>query len=143
MLDGLDPLSEYYVDLLRDGVTTVFVVPGDGDDIAYAVNFEDALADADGMPGLYRVRLVDVAGRAWTLWRLDTPDSVGAVMRALFPDVAKVGGVGLAPGALLVEVSLFAWPGLDPGSPTGGFLWSDVEREAELLSSTAVGTFGP
>jgi imidazolonepropionase-like amidohydrolase len=29
VLDGLDPLSEYYVDLLRDGVTTVFVVPGD------------------------------------------------------------------------------------------------------------------
>ncbi len=29
VLDGLDPLSEYFVDLLRDGVTTVFVVPGD------------------------------------------------------------------------------------------------------------------
>ncbi len=29
VLDGLDPLAEYFVDLLRDGVTTVFVVPGD------------------------------------------------------------------------------------------------------------------
>jgi len=29
VLDGIDPLAEYYVDLLRDGVTTVFVVPGD------------------------------------------------------------------------------------------------------------------
>ena len=29
VLDGLDPLSSYYEDLLRDGVTTVFVVPGD------------------------------------------------------------------------------------------------------------------
>ena len=29
VLDGIDPLADYYVDLLRDGVTTVFVVPGD------------------------------------------------------------------------------------------------------------------
>jgi len=29
VLDGLDPLSDYFTDLLRDGVTTVFVVPGD------------------------------------------------------------------------------------------------------------------
>jgi imidazolonepropionase-like amidohydrolase len=29
VLDGLDPLSEYFEDLLREGVTTVFVVPGD------------------------------------------------------------------------------------------------------------------
>ncbi len=29
VLDGLDPLAPYFEDLLRDGVTTVFVVPGD------------------------------------------------------------------------------------------------------------------
>jgi imidazolonepropionase-like amidohydrolase len=29
VLDGLDPLNDYFTDLLRDGVTTVFVVPGD------------------------------------------------------------------------------------------------------------------
>jgi hypothetical protein len=29
VLDGIDPLNSYYADLLRDGVTTVFVVPGD------------------------------------------------------------------------------------------------------------------
>lgn len=29
VLDGLDPLAEYFTDLLREGVTTVFVVPGD------------------------------------------------------------------------------------------------------------------
>lgn len=29
VLDGLDPLAEYFADLLREGVTTVFVVPGD------------------------------------------------------------------------------------------------------------------
>ncbi len=29
VLDGLDPLSPYFENLLRDGVTTVFVVPGD------------------------------------------------------------------------------------------------------------------
>jgi imidazolonepropionase-like amidohydrolase len=29
VLDGLDPLSTYFEELLRDGVTTVFVVPGD------------------------------------------------------------------------------------------------------------------
>lgn len=29
VLDGLDPLAEYFEDLLRDGVTTVLVVPGD------------------------------------------------------------------------------------------------------------------
>ncbi len=29
VLDGLDPLSDYFEDLLREGVTTVFVVPGD------------------------------------------------------------------------------------------------------------------
>jgi imidazolonepropionase-like amidohydrolase len=29
VLDGLDPLAEYFEDLLREGVTTVFVVPGD------------------------------------------------------------------------------------------------------------------
>lgn len=29
VLDGLDPLADYFEDLLREGVTTVFVVPGD------------------------------------------------------------------------------------------------------------------
>jgi len=29
VLDGLDPLSDYFEDLLREGVTTVFIVPGD------------------------------------------------------------------------------------------------------------------
>lgn len=29
VLDGLDPLSDYFEELLREGVTTVFVVPGD------------------------------------------------------------------------------------------------------------------
>ena len=29
VLDGLDPLAVYFEDLLREGVTTVFVVPGD------------------------------------------------------------------------------------------------------------------
>jgi len=29
VLDGLDPMADYFEDLLREGVTTVFVVPGD------------------------------------------------------------------------------------------------------------------
>lgn len=124
-------------------VTLVSIVPGDGDDIAYSVNFTDGLADADGMGGIYRVRVVDSAGRGWTLWRLDTPDAAGAGIRALFPDVAAVGGTGLAAGALLIDVALYAWPAFDPGSATGGFLWSDLEREPVLLSRTAATSFGP
>ena len=100
--------------------------------IALDLSFADVFPDSLGLPGgLYRVTVVDGAGRAWTIWRLDQPDAAGpdAVVHLPF-----LGGVfPLAAGDLSVRISAFAWVSFDPGL----FLWSDVEREHELFSHLA------
>src|SRR5207302_9034700 len=46
--------------------------------IALDLSFADVFPDSLGLPsGLYRVTVVDGAGRAWTIWRLDQPDAAG------------------------------------------------------------------
>ena len=111
---------------------------GGAGSLAFQVEVEKALTDADGMPGLYRVELVDADGRAWELWIADPADAAGATVVARFPDVAALGGTGLAAtGGYTAGAALFAWPGLDAGSATGGFLWSEVPRERQLFSSAA------
>ncbi len=99
---------------------------------AFTIALSHAIDDGRGEDGFYRVELADVAGRGWTLWRLDPPGVGNVLVRV--PDVADVGGlVGLADGMLSVRASAFAWAGLDPSL----FLWSDVGREPDLFSFAA------
>ncbi len=118
------------------GVPTILgaTFEGGSGSLAFSVSAADRLFDADGQPGLHRVRLTDGAGRGWDLWRVDAPDAAGGTLSALFPDVAALGGQGLAgSGAFAAAASSVAWPDLDPQA----FLWSDVGRLRELFSASA------
>ncbi len=94
-----------------------------------------AIADDRPEPGLYRVELVDTAGRGWVLWRFDQAGTADVEIRVV--DVGDAGGVGLLDGDLDSTASAFAWSSL-AGTD---FLWSDVEREFELFSRAATLTF--
>lgn len=102
---------------------------------AIDVEFENALPDIAGEPGLYVVHLVDSVGRGWDLYRVDPPDGAPAEVHA--PDLVASGGIGLATGNVAASVELFAWPGFDAGA----FLLSDVAREHDVFSSGAPITF--
>jgi hypothetical protein len=102
---------------------------------AFSITFSDVIPDAAGMPGLYRVDLMDVAGRGWTLWSPDAAGGATALVHA--PDLAPAGGTGLANGALLCRVQAFAWPGLDLAS----FFWTDAERLCERLARSPLFSF--
>jgi hypothetical protein len=116
-------------------VLTSPVPLGDTGGPAYDIRFDDTLPDAAGMEGLYRVDLSDAFGRGWTLWR---PDAAGgAEVGVHVPDIGLDGGVGLLDGTITVVLSSYGWVSLD----TTGFLWTDVEREANLLSHSAATTF--
>lgn len=118
------------------GVPTVLgaTFEGGSGSLAFSVTAADRLFDADGQPGLHRVRITDGAGRAWDLWRVDAPNAAGGTIGALYPDVAALGGQGLAgSGAFAAVAASVAWPTLDPGA----FLWSDVGRLRELSSASA------
>ena len=107
--------------------------------LVFTATVTDRLFDADGQPGLHRVRLVDATGRGWELWAVDAPDAAGGVLTALFPDIAAFGGTGLATtGMLGASASTFAWPTLDTGSALGGFLWTDVPRESQLYATSTI-----
>jgi hypothetical protein len=102
---------------------------------AFDVEFENALPDIAGEPGLYVVHLVDSGGRGWDLYRVDPADGVPAEVHA--PDLAADGGTGLVTGDVDAAVELFAWPGFDAGA----FLLSDVAREHDVFSAGAPITF--
>jgi hypothetical protein len=72
------------------------------------------------------VRISDSAGRAWTLYVPDPPDSAGGNVVVRLPDL---GGVfPLASGPAGIAISGFSVPGLD----LSRFLWSDIDRERDL-----------
>ncbi len=103
---------------------------------AYDVAFVDVLPDSSGQAGLHRVTLTDVAGRRWTVWRLDDPDASGPETIAHLP-LASVGApFPLAAGTVSGTISSWSWTSLDPSL----FLWTDVEREFELAAHSAVAT---
>jgi len=96
--------------------------------------FTDVLPDAAGQPGLYRVVLTDGAGARWVIWTADPPDSAGPEVPVYLPFLGAGPTFPLAPGDLGCRISLFAWPTLDHAS----FLWTDVEREYDLFSHSAL-----
>ena len=101
---------------------------------AFTLALEHVLDDSRSEGGLYRVDLADVAGRRWSLWRVDGPGAADVLLRAV--DLADGGGAGLADGDLDLEASVWAWQGFDGSA----FLWSDVEREFELFAFAGVRT---
>lgn len=101
--------------------------------------FNDVIADALSMPGIYQAQIVDSSGRSWRLWRLDPPDANGPSVTIHVPDIALGGGLPLADGALAASVTSYALPDT-PGSLTyvgfdpAEFLWSDVLRQWDRRS---------
>ncbi|MDF1798084.1 MAG: Ig-like domain-containing protein [Planctomycetota bacterium] len=94
--------------------------------VAYDITIQNSLPDALGMPGMYKVTVVDSAARVWRLWMRDPAD--GVVPSLHLVDLAGSGGEGLATGAQTARVEAFAAPGFD----FGDFLWSDLERDWEV-----------
>lgn len=101
--------------------------------------FANVITDASGQEGLYRVTVTDALGTAWTVWALDPPDASGATVRVRLPLIGAGGTLPLVSGDVDVQVSAYAWTGLDPEA----LLWSDVEREFQSFAHTAVTTATP
>lgn len=101
---------------------------------SFNVEFENAIIDLSGEPGLYVVTLADGVGRRWRLLLPDPAD--GATTLVHLPDLAGVGtlpGVPLSDGVIACTVQAYAWPGFDAAE----FLLSDVEREHDLFAQSA------
>jgi hypothetical protein len=97
-----------------------------------------AIADDRTEPGLYRVDLLDSAGRGWSLFRVDPAGAAPVELRVVnVADAGVAGLAGLANGTLESKASAYAWQSLG----TTGFLLSDLEREFELFSRAAPLTF--
>ena len=103
---------------------------------AFDVVFTNALIDAQGAPGMYRVTLTDPNGRRWAHWVVDEPDAAGG-MTIHVPEVVPIVAAGLADGQIELRVDTFGWAGFDSAS----FLWSDVELEHDVFSFGAGETF--
>lgn len=102
---------------------------------AFDVVLRHVIDDGRGMAGLYRVRLLDGAGRGWVLWRVDPSGTADVHVRVVDP---TDGGVtGLADMDVTLEATAWAWTALSPSA----FLWTDVEREFELFSRAGRFTF--
>jgi hypothetical protein len=102
---------------------------------AFTVTLAHVIGDERAMGGLYRVRLVDPAGRGWDLWRFDLPGTSDVAVRVVDP--MDAGALGLADGSVTSTTAAYAWTALAPLD----FLWSDVERRFELFSRGAPLTF--
>ncbi|HIF41734.1 MAG TPA: hypothetical protein EYQ74_11625 [Planctomycetes bacterium] len=104
---------------------------------AFPLSACDRLPDSEGLGGMHRFVLTDQNGRRWVLWREDgsggssSDCSAGNQVTVQVPDVASVGGSGLASGPLTCRISTLAWSGFDPSS---GVLWSDLGREQEFFT---------
>ena len=101
----------------------------------FTIVFENTILDVIAQPGLYRVTVVDVGGRAWTLY-LDDPGN-GVVTDVHLVNIGLSGGVPLSSGALTASVEAFSWPGFSLGS----FLWSDLERSYDSYTKGPLVTF--
>jgi len=105
---------------------------------SYELVIGNSLQDIQNESGLYRVVLTDDTGRRWEHWKLDEPDAAGASFALRVPDLGAAGGQGLADGGIAASVQSYAWPDF---LSSGSFLWSDVEREFDLHSSSAPTSF--
>jgi hypothetical protein len=85
---------------------------------AFTLALAQAIGDDRTEPGVYRVELVDIDQRGWTLWRFDPAGAADVLVRAV--DLADGGGVGLADGDIAATSEAFAWSSLS----LTDFLWS-------------------
>jgi hypothetical protein len=106
---------------------------GNSGALPYDVVFTNAIPDAGGQPGIYRVTLVGPGGRRWHLWREDGNAGTGATRRVSLPDLTAVGGTPLGNGPIGATVAAYAWPGFDPSL----FLFTEIEREFDRFSASA------
>ena len=83
--------------------------------------------------GLYRVELVDGAGRGWRVLRPDVADGVSATVTLFVPDLSLAGGSALPAGALTLRAGSVAYAGFDPQA----FQFSDLEGLASFRSESA------
>ncbi|MCE9595212.1 MAG: Ig-like domain-containing protein [Planctomycetes bacterium] len=102
----------------------------------FDLEFENSIPDALGMPGLYRVTLVDDDGRAWRIFVAD-PDDSAPTVRCHAPDLPASGGVGLADGTISCTVEAFAWSGFAWDS----FFWTDIGRDHDVFAASAPFSF--
>jgi hypothetical protein len=105
---------------------------------SYELVIGNSLQDIQNEAGLYRVWLTDDTGRRWEHWKFDEPDAAGPSFALRVPDLGAAGGQGLANGGIEAVVQSFAWPDF---MTSGSFLWSDIEREFDLHSSSAPTSF--
>lgn len=102
---------------------------------AFDVVLRHVIEDGRGMAGLCRVRLLDMDGRGWDLWRVDPTGTADVRVRVVDPEDG--GATGLADMDVTLEATAWAWTALSPSA----FLWTDVEREFELFSRAGRFTF--
>lgn len=100
----------------------------------YDIVMDAVVADAEGLPGLFRVEVVDANGRALRIFGRDPAD--GAPVRAHVVDLAGA-ATGLASGTTFARAAVVAGPGLD----FQDFLWSDLERVYELTATGPLVTY--
>ena len=99
---------------------------------AFRLEFTDTLDDTQG--GLYQVRMTDVTGRSWEVWRLDELGT-GGNLTAHVPEIELFGGQPLADGTLSVVVSLRGLPAAQ--FDASAFLWSELGTRADVRAHTA------
>jgi len=108
--------------------------------LAYDVRFPDVLPDAQLQGGIHRLILTDTIGRRWIVWRTDADDASGPDVVVHLPLTVVGEAFPLEPGDLTALASSWSWTGFDSTS----FLWTDIEREFERASHSAVATIdGP
>jgi len=107
---------------------------GTSGSVGYDIVMTDVVADAEGLPGLFSVEVVDANGRVLRIFGREPAD--GTPVRA---HVVDFGGAatGLAGGTTFARATVVAGPGLD----FQDFLWSDLEQVYELAASGPLVTY--
>ncbi len=106
--------------------------------VCFNLNVTDAIPDALGMPGLYRVTLSNGSGLRWTLYKADPPDGGGIAIFHV-PYIGTSDPLPFPPGPIDFQGSVYAWETLD----LADFLWTDIERECEVFAHTSATSFTP
>lgn len=136
-LSSLGPLDVAEISLPIDG--------GTAGSLPYDIVFRDAIVDALGQPGLYRVSLRGPSGRSWHLWRIDAADAAGSPCTTsagadscyfvTVPDIGVADGVH--PGSVTASVEAFAWPELTFGlGSLPYFMFADVDQRHDFFSES-------
>ncbi|HVS18125.1 MAG TPA: hypothetical protein VMT18_05955, partial [Planctomycetota bacterium] len=97
---------------------------------SFQLTVADVLAVGPAQPGLYRATLTASDGRRWRVW---APGGAGPSLDLWLPPILGLGGTPLVDGPLQAGVTAVAWPSF----VAADFLWSDLERESDVLATGA------